>query len=188
MLGRQTVAQSHGQFERLLVVHFFEGSTHAQHYIITDGDCLLLSDKLLGGILPVQRRIQLIQFARTVGCYIVEDDYDSEFRHEGTPVSSLQELEPSRVIYVGTFSKILSPALRLGYLVLPPSLIEHCRSLKRLTDLHSPSLEQLTLARFIEEGHLERQILRTRKIYRKRRMAVINALTTHFPDQVHIHG
>ena len=142
----------------------------------------------LGGILPVQRRIQLIQFARTSDCYIVEDDYDSEFRYEGTPVSSLQELEPNRVIYVGTFSKILSPALRLGYLVLPPSLIERCRSLKRLTDLHSPSLEQLTLARFIEDGHLERHIMRSRKIYRKRRMAVINALTTHFTDQVHIHG
>ncbi len=142
----------------------------------------------LGGILPVQRRIQLIQFARTSDCYIVEDDYDSEFRYEGTPVSSLQELEPNRVIYVGTFSKILSPALRLGYLVLPPSLIERCRSLKRLTDLHSPSLEQLTLARFIEEGHLERHIMRTRKIYRKRRMAVISVLTTLFPDQVHIHG
>ncbi len=142
----------------------------------------------LGGILPVQRRIQLIQFARTAGCYIVEDDYDSEFRYEGTPVSSLQELEPSRVIYVGTFSKILSPALRLGYMVLPPSLTERCRSLKRLTDLHSPSLEQLTLAHFIENGHLERQIMRTRKIYRKRRMAVINALTMHFPDKVRIHG
>src|SRR5260370_17675736 len=77
----------------------------------------------LGGILPVQRRIQLIQFAKTVGCYIVEDDYDSEFRHEGTPVSSLQELEPSRVTYVGPFTKFLSPPTRLASLVLPPPLL-----------------------------------------------------------------
>ncbi len=74
----------------------------------------------LGGLLPIQRRIYLIQFARTARCYIVEDDYDSEFRYNGTPVSSLQELDPEHVIYVGTLSKSLSPALRLGYVVLPP--------------------------------------------------------------------
>jgi GntR family transcriptional regulator / MocR family aminotransferase len=142
----------------------------------------------LGGLLPLQRRIQLIQFARAVGCYLVEDDYDSEFRYSGTPVSSLQEPEPERVIYVGTLSKLLSPALRLGYIVLPPSLIEHCRHLKRLTDLHSPVLEQLALAHFIEEEHLERHILKMKKIYRKRREALIAALETHFPRQIHIYG
>lgn len=142
----------------------------------------------LGGLLPIQRRIQLIQFARAAGCYLVEDDYDSEFRYSGTPVSSLQELEPERVIYVGTLSKILSPALRLGYAVLPPSLIERCRHLKRLNDLHSPVLEQLALAHFIEEGHLERHIMKMKKIYRKRREAVIAALETHCPRQLHIYG
>lgn len=82
----------------------------------------------LGGTFSIQRRIQLIQFARKTNCFIVEDDYDSEFRYQGTPISSLQGLDPGRVIYIGTFSKILSPALRLGYLILPPSLITQCKS------------------------------------------------------------
>jgi GntR family transcriptional regulator / MocR family aminotransferase len=142
----------------------------------------------LGGLLPIQRRIQLIQFARTAGCYIVEDDYDSEFRYSGISVSSLQELEPDRVIYVGTLSKSLSPALRLGYAVLPRSLVESCRRLKQLTDLHAPVIEQLTLARFIEEGHLERHILKMKKLYRKRREALITALTTTFHHHVRISG
>jgi GntR family transcriptional regulator / MocR family aminotransferase len=132
--------------------------------------------------------LHLIQFARAVGCYLVEDDYDSEFRYSGTPVSSLQELEPERVIYVGTLSKVLSPALRLGYIALPPPLIERCRQLKRLTDLHSAVLEQLALAHFIEEGHLERHILKMKKIYRKRRERLIAALETHFSSQIQIYG
>ena len=96
----------------------------------------------MGGILPVQRRIQLVQYARRTGCYIVEDDYDSEFRYSGPPVSSLHSLEPERVIYAGSFSKTLSPALRLGYLVLPWSLVEPARTMKRFADLHSPVLEE----------------------------------------------
>jgi GntR family transcriptional regulator / MocR family aminotransferase len=142
----------------------------------------------LGGLLPIQRRIHVIQFTRAAGCYLVEDDYDSEFRYCGTPVSSLQELEPARVIYVGTLSKVLSPALRLGYLVLPPPLVERCRQLKRLTDLHSPVLEQLALTHFIEEGILDRHILKMKKIYRKRQEVLIAALETHFPGQVQIYG
>jgi len=78
--------------------------------------------------------------------------------------------------------------LRLGYIVLPVPLIQRCRVLKRLSDLHSPVVEQLILAHFIEQGHLERHIMQMRKLYRKRRIALINALTTHFPGQVHIHG
>lgn len=84
----------------------------------------------LGGTLSIQRRIQLIQFARTADCYIVEDDYDSEFRYQGPPIHSLQGLDSDRVIYIGTFSKILSPALRLGYLILPPALTNRFRDLK----------------------------------------------------------
>lgn len=142
----------------------------------------------LGGILPVQRRLQLIQLARTSGCYIVEDDYDSEFRYNGTPISSLQGLDPSKAIYIGTFSKNLSPALRLGYLILPFQLIERCRSLKWFTDLHTPSLEQLTLARFIEEGHLERHIRKMKKIYQKRRETLIKCLELYFKDSINILG
>jgi GntR family transcriptional regulator/MocR family aminotransferase len=142
----------------------------------------------LGSILPIQRRIELIQFARETGCFIVEDDYDSEFRYEGIPISSLQGLDPECVIYVGTFSKILSPALRLGYLVLPSALTLPCRHLKRFSDLHTSSLEQLTLALMIEEGHLERHIAKTKRLYRKRRNALIVSLRNHFPGEVKILG
>jgi GntR family transcriptional regulator/MocR family aminotransferase len=141
-----------------------------------------------GGILPIQRRSQLLQFARATDCYLIEDDYDSEFRYRGSPISSLQGLSPERVIYVGTFSKILSPALRLGYIVLPSKLIEPARNIKRLLDLHSPSFEQLILAQFIESGSLERHIMRMRRVYQKRRNVLITQLRQHFPDQVDIVG
>ena len=142
----------------------------------------------MGGTLSIQRRIQLIEFARKVDSYIIEDDYDSEFRYEGPSVSSLQGLDPNRTIYIGTFSKILSPALRLGYLILPPALIEHGRKLKYFSDLHTPSLEQLTLALFIKEGCLEKHIFRMKKIYRKRRDFLKEQLYNTFGDQVTVHG
>lgn len=136
----------------------------------------------LGGLLPIQRRIELIQYARSSNAYILEDDYDSEFRYEGPPVSSLQGLDPERVIYLGTFSKILFPALRFGYLILPPALYEHCQKLKLHDDNHSHTFEQLALARFIETGDLERYILKNRKIYRKRRDILITSLRSYFPN------
>lgn len=142
----------------------------------------------LGSILPIQRRIQLIQYARATQCYIVEDDYDSEFRYDGEPISSLQGLDPERVIYVGTFSKNLSPALRLGYLVLPQALIEQCRNLKWFNDLHTPSLDQRILARFIEEGLLERHIRKMRKVYMNRREILRKALVREFGEAVKISG
>lgn len=142
----------------------------------------------LGSTLPIQRRIQLIQYARANQCYIVEDDYDSEFRYDGEPISSLQGLDPERVIYIGTFSKNLSPALRMGYLVLPQDLIERCRNLKWFHDLHTPSLNQMLLARFIEEGRLERHIRKMRKVYMKRRKVLREALVREFGHTVRILG
>ncbi|MDA2491754.1 PLP-dependent aminotransferase family protein [Bacillus cereus] len=142
----------------------------------------------LGGTLPIQRRIQLINYSRRTNCYLVEDDYDSEFRYEGPPVSSLQGLDSDRVLYIGSFSKILSPALRMGYLILPSQLIEKCRMLKWFSDLHTPSLEQLILARFIDEGYLERHIMKMKKMYKKRRNFLIRCLKTTFLDKVNIFG
>lgn len=142
----------------------------------------------LGGVLPIQRRIQLINYSRETNCYLVEDDYDSEFRYEGPPVSSLQGLEPERVLYIGSFSKILSPALRMGYVILPSHLIENCRKLKWFADLHTPSMDQLILARFIDEGHLERHIMRMKKIYKKRRDLLIHCLKTTFSNNIKIRG
>jgi len=136
----------------------------------------------LGGTLPIQRRIQLIDYAREMKCYIVEDDYDSEFTYDGVPIHAMQGLDPERVIYVGTFSKILSPSLRIGYVVLPPALLSAFRTSKWYLDRHTSALEQLILARFIEHGHLDRHIRRMRKVYRKRREVLIRSLTTHFGD------
>ncbi|WP_028400145.1 PLP-dependent aminotransferase family protein [Ectobacillus panaciterrae] len=136
----------------------------------------------LGGTLPIQRRVQLIEYARKMDCFIVEDDYDSEFTYEGVPVHSMQGLDSERVIYVGTFSKILSPALRIGYAVLPPDLIERFRKLKWFTDRHTSTLEQLVLARFIEGGYLDRHVRRMKKIYRERREALVSCLQKHFAD------
>jgi GntR family transcriptional regulator / MocR family aminotransferase len=138
----------------------------------------------LGGTLPIQRRIQLIRYARDNDCYIVEDDYDSEFRYDSPPINALQGLAEERVIYVGSFSKILSPALRMGYLVLPPALVERYQEAKWYTDLHTPSLDQLALGLFVEEGHLEKTINRVKKVYKKRRQALCDALYAHFPEQV----
>ena len=92
------------------------------------------------------------------------------------------------MVYIGTFSKILSPALRLGYLILPPSLTKRCKDLKWFTDLHTPSLEQLTIARFIDERHLERHIRKMKKIYKARRDQVKKCLTEEFGNKVKILG
>nr|WP_106779264.1 PLP-dependent aminotransferase family protein [Lysinibacillus timonensis] len=142
----------------------------------------------LGGTLPIQRRIQLIHYSRETNCYLVEDDYDSEFRYEGPPVSSLQGLDSERVLYIGSFSKILSPALRLGYVILPSHLIEKARKLKWFSDLHTPSLEQLILARFIDEGYLERHITKMKKVYKERRNFLIHCLNTTFSNKITIFG
>lgn len=141
-----------------------------------------------GGILSIQRRIELIRFAQSTGAYIVEDDYDSEFRYEGPPVCSLQELDRDRVIYVGTFSKIMFPSLRLGYLVLPCSLVNEFKEWKRLGDHHSNSLNQLALVKFIENRNLEKHINRMKRIYCKRRDYLLECLEKYFPDQIEIIG
>jgi len=142
----------------------------------------------LGGTLPIQRRIQLIQYAREADCYIVEDDYDSEFRYDSPPISSLQGLDDQRVIYVGSFSKILSPGLRLGYLVLPRELVQRYQEAKWFSDLHTPSLDQLALGLFIEEGHLEKYVNRVKKLYKKRRKCLVDALHEAFGERVSIWG
>ena len=142
----------------------------------------------MGGILSIQRRIELVKFAKQTACYVVEDDYDSEFRYDGFPVHSLFELDSEHVIYVGTFSKTLFPSLRLGYLVLPWPLVAQVCELKRLADHHSNSISQLALMRFIESGELERHILRMRKIYYKRRGELLSLLNNYFSGTVKIHG
>jgi len=141
-----------------------------------------------GSILSISRRIQLLDYARQTGCYIIEDDYDSEFRYAGMPVHALRELDSERVIYVGTFSKNLYPALRLGYMVVPQELLGLLLRLKRLTDMQCPTLPQLTLAQFIADRHLERHIAHMKRIYGKRRNHLIAALNEAFGSRVQISG
>lgn len=141
-----------------------------------------------GCTLPIKRRIDLIHYAREKSAYIVEDDYDSEFRFEGAPIESMQSLDSDRVIYVGTFSKILCPALRMGYMILPDHLIEQVKKIKYAEDLHSPVLEQLTLARFIREGYLERHIRKSKSLYLQKSQLVIKTLKDTFNERVTIMG
>lgn len=141
-----------------------------------------------GVILPIRRRIEMIRYARAADAYIVEDDYDSEFRFDGAPVQSMQSLAPERVIYVGTFSKTLMPALRIGYVALPHALKARMEALKYVADLHSPILEQLTLARFIADGLFDRHILRMRKLYLERRNHLIACLKDAFGEGVAVSG
>lgn len=142
----------------------------------------------LGGILPMERRLELVRYARRTGCFLLEDDYDSEFRYDGLPVRSLHELDGERVLYIGTFSKVLFPSLRLGYLVLPAGLMPEFKEWKRLGDHHSNSLSQLTLARFLESGELEKHIRRMKKLYLSRRDAMLELIARLFPPEVRVLG
>lgn len=136
----------------------------------------------LGGILSIQRRLQLIEYAEKMNCYIVEDDYDSEFTYEGAPVPSIQGIAPNHVIYVGTFSKILSPGLRIGYVILPEELVDSFELIKWFSDRHTSSLEQLVLAQFIREGYLDRHVRKMKKIYREKRERLVSAIQHNFQD------
>jgi GntR family transcriptional regulator / MocR family aminotransferase len=118
---------------------------------------------------------------------IIEDDYDAEFRYDREPVGSLQGLSPERVALVGTVSKPLAPAIRLGWIVCPPQLVEAVAREKRLADRGSPALDQLALALLIESGRYDRHIRRMRGVYAHRRQALIEALTRHAPE-VTLHG
>ncbi len=136
----------------------------------------------LGGILTADRRAALVRLARESGVYIVEDDYDSEFRHAGAPVSPLYSLDPRRVIYVGTFSKLLFPALRVGYVILPREHHDMWRRLKIYADVQNPVCEQAALSDFLKTRKLDRHIHRMRRLYGKRREALLSALSEFFGD------
>lgn len=142
----------------------------------------------LGGTLPIQRRIGLLAYAERTGAYLIEDDYDSEFRFDGPPLGSLHGLAPDRVVYIGTFSKTLSPALRTGYLILPPALVGEGRGRKWHCDLHNETPTQLALAHFIAQGGYLRHLARMKRLYARKRQIVERALTGAFSDRVRIMG
>lgn len=143
----------------------------------------------LGGVLSAGRRRDLLAWARRTGAYVVEDDYDGEYRFDIAPIPALQAMDGAgRTIYLGTVSKTLSPTLRLGYLVAPAALSEAFAEAKRLTDRHTPGLEQEALAALIESGAYERHVRRVRRRNGDRRAALLAALTAVLGDAVTVVG
>jgi GntR family transcriptional regulator/MocR family aminotransferase len=141
----------------------------------------------LGTTLTAARRMALLSWAAQSGAWIIEDDYDSEFRFGGHPVPALQGLDPDgRVIYIGTFSKVLFPALRLGYIVLPKGLADAFCAAREATDTFSSPLYQIVMADFLREGHFARHIRRMRKLYMQRRTALVEAIAKYAPATLEI--
>ena len=142
-----------------------------------------------GVSMSVTRRLELIDWARRRGAAIIEDDYDSEYRYSGPPLPSMQGLAGGApVIYVGTFSKVMFPGLRIGYVIVPPALAEPFARAKWLEDRQTPLLEQATLADFLREGHLECHIRKMRRLYGRRRAVLVDALAKHFGTQACVLG
>ncbi|MGY3583572.1 MocR-like pyridoxine biosynthesis transcription factor PdxR [Bradyrhizobium sp. USDA 4350] len=138
----------------------------------------------LGMPMSMARRNALVAWAQRSNAWIVEDDYDSELRYAGHPFPSMQGLAPSRVIYLGTLSKVLFPSLRLGYVVAPLPLIDAFAGARALLDRHSPTTDQHVLAAYMREGLFEAHIRRIRGVYAARRATLIASLTRHMPDDV----
>lgn len=132
----------------------------------------------LGSTMSNSRRLKLLEFAGENNIWIIEDDYDGEFRYTGNPLPSLQGMDKyGRVIYIGTFSKVLFPGLRLGYLVLPSvDLVDSLAAERSVIDRQSPILEQLVLAEFMKEGHFARHIRKMRMLYKERQEFLINEI------------
>ncbi|MBI3650521.1 MAG: PLP-dependent aminotransferase family protein [Acidobacteria bacterium] len=142
-----------------------------------------------GAVLSLPRRFELLKWAEHTEALIIEDDYDSEFRYSSRPIPALQGLADSHsVIYVGTFSKILFPALRVGYMVVPEPLTRVFARAKWLADRQTPIVEQRVLRDFIKEGHLERHLRRMRTLYDRRRQTLVRALQYHCGERVEILG
>jgi GntR family transcriptional regulator/MocR family aminotransferase len=134
-----------------------------------------------GVALAPARRAALLEWAREPGRLVIEDDYDAEYRYDRPPLAALQGLAPDRVVYMGTVSKTLAPALRLGWLALPSRLISPVVEQKSLADHGSPTLDQLALARLFESGAYDRHLRQARRLYRARRDALVRAVSRHLP-------
>jgi GntR family transcriptional regulator/MocR family aminotransferase len=139
----------------------------------------------LGMPMSASRRLALLEWAARRQAWILEDDYDSEYRYASRPLGALQGMDAhERVIYVGTFSKVLFPAVRVGYLVVPPSLRQRFLSAREALDLFSPTLYQAALAEFLREGHFVRHLRRMRGVYLRRRNALLAGLERHCADRL----
>jgi len=152
----------------------------------------------LGVTMSMRRRLALLDWATRAGAWVIEDDYDGEFRYVGRPLASLQGLDADRsavegpagasgrVLYVGTFSKTLCPALRLGYLIVPPVLVDTFAGAKSAAVGHTASVEQAVLADFLDEGHFSRHVRRMRVVYAERQAAMVAAAAEHLSPWVDV--
>ena len=134
-----------------------------------------------GVALAPERRLALLAWVRERDGFVIEDDYDAEHRYDREPVGSLQGLAPDRVVSLGTVSKSLAPALRIGWMLCPPRLADAVAEQKHLSDRGTPTLDQLALARLIESGRFDRQLRRMRATYASRRDTLLAALAEHAP-------
>lgn len=134
-----------------------------------------------GIVYSARRRAELLDWARSVDGFVLEDDYDGDFRYDRAPVGALQGLDPEHVAYTGSVSKSLAPGLRLGWLLVPEALAGEVVERKRTMDLGHPTLDQALFARFVERGEYDRQLRRCQRAYRERRDALVAALDDHFP-------
>jgi GntR family transcriptional regulator/MocR family aminotransferase len=151
------------------------------HYEPLRGVCITPSHQFpSGGVMPLARRLALLSWAERRRAFVLEDDYDGEYRYEGKPIPSLQSLDRSgTVLYAGTASKVLFPSLRIGWLVVPESLARPFELAKAYSDTGGATLEQRVLAEFIEQGHLERHVRRSRMRNAARRNALKRAVEQH---------
>jgi GntR family transcriptional regulator / MocR family aminotransferase len=135
-----------------------------------------------GAVMSAERRAALVAWAKARGALILEDDYDAEYRYDREPIGAMQGLAPEHVIYAGSASKTLAPALRLGWVIAPARLVDQIADIKYAIDRGSPSLEQLAFADFLSEGEFDRHLRRMRPIYRARRDALLRALGKYLPS------
>ncbi|MGA2050547.1 MAG: PLP-dependent aminotransferase family protein [Terracidiphilus sp.] len=143
----------------------------------------------LGSTMSASRRLHLLNWAQSSGAWIIEDDYNSEYRYESRPISSLQGLDVNaRVIYIGTFSKVLLPSLRIGYIVIPPDLVDKFVAVRATMDIFPPYLYQEVLTDFMRLGHFGRHIRKMRQLYGERRSMLLKSLLSEFGNVLEVHG
>lgn len=142
----------------------------------------------IGGVLPAKRRLLLLSYAVEKNAYVIEDDYDSEFRYKGEALQALRNLNPERVIYVGSFSKIFSPDIRLGYLILPFQLCPLITEQMKRSNLWTNTAIQLAMAELLSQKYMDRHTYRMKKIYEEKRLYLMKKLYEEFGDRISISG
>ncbi|HEX5191700.1 MAG TPA: aminotransferase class I/II-fold pyridoxal phosphate-dependent enzyme [Solirubrobacteraceae bacterium] len=177
------IAHAYGM--RLVGVPVGADGIHVDAVARLDADLLILTPSHqwpTGGVLSPEARGAVIAWAQRTGALVLEDDYDAEYRYDRAPVGAIQGLDPGRVAYAGTASKTLAPGFRLGWIILPPDLLEPFAEAKLLADRGSPILDQLTFADFLSRGEFDRHLRRMRPVYRSRRDVLLDALDQHLPE------